>query len=119
MWYLQLQKRMEEQHELELELVVLKGKLQVMKHLGDDAAAKEKMKDIMKQLREKEGALADINSFDQVLIDMEWQAHTELQEAREVLIEVTISAFFVTIIFAILYIYLVLPAQYFFGHLGI
>lgn len=73
-----------------MEIEELKGKLQVMKHLGDqdDAAVQNKMKEMNEELKDKEENLDNMESMNQTLIVKERQSNDELQEARKELIEV-------------------------------
>ena len=67
-----------------MEIEEMKGKLQVMKHLGkDDAAAQEKIKEMKNTLEEKIDDLRDMESTNQVLITKERQSNDELQTARK------------------------------------
>lgn len=73
-----------------MEIEDLKGKLEVMKHLGDedDAAVQKKVKEITDELAQKIEDLADLEEVNQVLIVKERQSNDELQEARKELIKV-------------------------------
>ncbi|XVF86343.1 hypothetical protein PTKIN_Ptkin18bG0031900 [Pterospermum kingtungense] len=85
---LQLEKQLDVKQKLEMEIEDLKGKLQVMKHLGqDDAAVQKKMEEMNNELKEKIDDLEDLESTNQVLICKERQSNDELQEARKVLIQ--------------------------------
>ncbi|GMY32104.1 factor of DNA methylation 1-like [Fagus crenata] len=85
---LQLEKQLDAKQKLEMEIEEIKGKLQVMKHLGeeDDAAVQKKMKDMNDELEEKVDNLNDMESMNHVLIAKERQSNDELQEARKQLI---------------------------------
>lgn len=86
---LQLEKQLDAKQKLEMEIEDLKGKLQVMKHLGqDDAAVQKKIEEMNTELKEKIDDLDDLESTNQVLISKERQSNDELQEARKVLIKV-------------------------------
>jgi len=82
-----LEKQLDAKQKLEMEIEELKGKLQVMKHLGDqdDEAIKKKMEEMSTELEE---SLEDMKSMNQILIDKERQSNDELQEARKELINV-------------------------------
>jgi len=71
-----------------MEIEEIKGKLQVMKHLGDedDAAVQKKMEDMSNELQEKVEDLNDVESMNHVLIAKERQSNDELQDARKQLI---------------------------------
>ena len=87
---LQLKKQLDAKQKLEMEIEELKGKLQVMKHLGDedDAAVQKKMKEMNDELQEKIENLDSMESMNQTLIVKERQSNDELQQARKALIEV-------------------------------
>ncbi|KAL4333825.1 hypothetical protein GQ457_07G032600 [Hibiscus cannabinus] len=85
---LQLEKQLDVKQKLEMEIEDLRGKLQVMKHLGqDDAAVQEKMKEMENELRDKEDDMKDLESTNVVLLTKERQSNDELQDARKVLIQ--------------------------------
>ncbi|KAI4355815.1 hypothetical protein L6164_004554 [Bauhinia variegata] len=86
---IQLEKQLDAKQKLEMEIEELKGKLQVMKHLGDedDAAVQKKMKDMKDELQEKIENLEDLQSMNQTLITKERESNNELQEARKELRE--------------------------------
>ncbi|CAJ2656506.1 unnamed protein product [Trifolium pratense] len=86
---LQLEKQLDAKQKLEMEIVELRGKLQVMKHLGDqdDAAIKKKMEEMNAELTDKIESLEDMESMNQTLIVKERQSNDELQAARKELIE--------------------------------
>ncbi|KAB1217858.1 hypothetical protein CJ030_MR3G014732 [Morella rubra] len=88
---IQLEKQLDAKQALELEIEQLRGALNVMKHIGDDGddgdvEVLENIDAILKQLREKEGELGDLESLNQTLIVMERKSNDELQEARKELI---------------------------------
>ncbi|GAB4850493.1 hypothetical protein Ancab_029799 [Ancistrocladus abbreviatus] len=86
---LQLEKQLDAKQKLEMEIEELKGKLEVMKHLGDDddAAVKKKMEEMTEELQEKEDDLTDMESLNQTLLTKERQSNDELQAARKELIQ--------------------------------
>ncbi|RHN64919.1 putative XS domain-containing protein [Medicago truncatula] len=86
---LQLEKQLDAKQKLEMEIEELKGKLQVMKHLGDqdDEAIKKKMEEMSTELADKIESLEDMESMNQTLIVKERQSNDELQEARKELIK--------------------------------
>lgn len=85
---LKLEKQLDVKQKLEMEIEDLKGKLQVMKHLGqDDAAVQKKMEEMNNELKEKIDDLEGLESTNQILICKERQSNDELQEARKVLIQ--------------------------------
>ncbi|XP_059642065.1 factor of DNA methylation 1-like [Cornus florida] len=85
---LALEKQLDAKQKLEMEIEELKGKLQVMKHLGDedDAAVQNKMKDMTEELEQKIDEMGDLENLNQTLIVKERQSNDELQEARTELI---------------------------------
>lgn len=85
---IQLEKQLDAKQKLEMEIAELKGKLEVMKHLGDDddAAVKRKMEEMTSELEEKVESLSDIESLNRILITRERESNDELVEARKVLI---------------------------------
>lgn len=87
---LKLERELDEKQKLEMEIQELKGKLQVMKHLGneDDEALQSKMKELEEELEEKEDQRNDVESLNQTLLTKERQSNDELQEARKKLIKV-------------------------------
>ena len=80
-----------------MEIEEIKGKVQVMKHLGDedDAAVQKKMKEMNEELEEKVGEMEDLVSLNHTLIVKERQSNDELQDARKELIAVCFSLPFV------------------------
>ncbi|PRQ50436.1 hypothetical protein RchiOBHm_Chr2g0133161 [Rosa chinensis] len=71
---LQLEKKLNDKQKVEMEIEELNGKLEVMKHLRDEA------------LGEKAKELEDLEMLNQTLITKERQNNDELQEARKLLI---------------------------------
>lgn len=87
---IQLEKQLDAKQALELEIEQLRGQLNVMKHMGDDGDVEvlQKVEAILKQLREREGELDDLEDLNQTLIVKERKSNDELQEARKELISV-------------------------------
>ncbi|XP_057474603.1 factor of DNA methylation 1-like [Actinidia eriantha] len=85
---LQLERQLDAKQKLEMEIEELKGKLQVMKHLGDedDAAVQKKIKEMNEELEEKVDEMAGVEDLNRTLIAKERQSNDELQEARKELI---------------------------------
>ncbi|XP_050232841.1 factor of DNA methylation 1 [Mercurialis annua] len=83
-----LEKQLDAKQKLEMEIEELKGKLQVMKHLGDedDVAVQKKMKEMNEELDSKIEDLTDVESLNQTLVVKERQSNDELQDARKALI---------------------------------
>ncbi|MCD9561117.1 hypothetical protein HAX54_020079 [Datura stramonium] len=71
-----------------MEIAELKGKLEVMKHLGgdDDAAVQNKIKEMNEELIGKMEEMEDLESLNQTLLAKERQSNDELQNARRTLI---------------------------------
>ncbi|KAK7389487.1 hypothetical protein VNO78_24580 [Psophocarpus tetragonolobus] len=86
---LQLEKQLDAKQKLEMEIEEIKGKLQVMKHLGDedDTAVQNKIKEMNDELQEKIDNLENMEAMNQTLIVKERQSNDELQEARKELIK--------------------------------
>lgn len=87
---LQLERQLDAKQKLEMEIEELKGKLQVMKHLGDedDAAVQNKIKEMNEELDQKVDEMGSLEDLNQTLIVKERQSNDELQEARKELINV-------------------------------
>lgn len=92
---LQLEKQLDVKQKLEMEIEELKGKLEVMKHLGneDDESVQKKMKEMNDELEEKVDNLDDLESLNQTLLTKERETNDELQEARKALMEVAVLFF--------------------------
>lgn len=73
-----------------MEIQQLKGKLQVMKHMGgeDDSAVKKKMEEMSEELKEKIEEMESLEALNQTLVVKERMSNDELQEARNELIRV-------------------------------
>lgn len=105
---LQLQTQLDAKQAVELEIEKLKGNLNVMKHMvGDDGDLEvlNKVEDIHKSLREKEGEYEDLQALNQALIIKERKSNDELQEARKELVTVSLSVVF-SFLFCIVYLLL-------------
>ena len=91
---IQLEKQLDAKQALALEIERLKGSLNVMKHMGDDGDIEvlQKMETVLKDLREKEGELDDLEALNQTLIIRERKSNDELQDARKELINVSICS---------------------------
>ncbi|XWS74963.1 hypothetical protein CRYUN_Cryun01aG0043900 [Craigia yunnanensis] len=85
---IQLEKQLDQKQALELEIEQLRGSLNVIRHMGDedDIEVLKKMEASLKELREKEGELEDLEALNQTLIVRERKSNDELQEARKELI---------------------------------
>lgn len=87
---LQLEKQLDAKQKLELEIQQLKGKLEVMKHMGgeEDSAVKKKIDEMSEQLKDKIEEMEDMEALNQTLVIKERKSNDELQEARKELIMV-------------------------------
>ncbi|XP_022765143.1 protein INVOLVED IN DE NOVO 2 isoform X1 [Durio zibethinus] len=85
---IQLEKQLDQKQALELEIEQLRGSLNVIRHMGDedDIEVLKKMEASLKELREKEGELEDLEALNQTLIVRERKSNDELQEARKEMI---------------------------------
>ncbi|CAN4086424.1 unnamed protein product [Withania somnifera] len=87
---LELERDIDAKQKLEMEIAELKGKLEVMKHLGgnDDAAVQKKIKEMNEELKDKMEEMDSMESLNQTLLAKERQSNDELQDARRTLKEV-------------------------------
>lgn len=87
---LELERNLAEKQKLEMEIEELKGKLEVMKHMGgeDDAAVQKKIKEMNEQLEEKIEEMDGLEDLNKQLLTKERSSNDELQKARKELIEV-------------------------------
>ena len=92
---MQLQNQLEAKQALQLEIEQLKGKINVMKHVGHRGGMEvmKKMEEMHKELQQKEDELADVESLNQTLVVKERMTNEELQEARKALIDVSFKHF--------------------------
>lgn len=90
---MQLQSQLEAKQALELEIEQLKGKLKVMDYVGDkdDKEVVKNYEAMLRDLREKEENLDEVESLNQTLIVKERMSNEELVEARKELINVCIN----------------------------
>lgn len=85
---------------LEMELAQLRGKLEVMKHMGAEADTTSKEFDkVSEELKEKDEQLEAMESANQALIIVERRTNDELEQAKKELIQVCI----ISIAFLIFY----------------
>ncbi|XP_059303524.1 factor of DNA methylation 1-like [Lycium ferocissimum] len=84
---LELERDIDAKQKLEMEIAELKGKLEVMKHLGgnDDAAVQNKIKEMNEELKDKMEEMDGMESLNQTLLAKERQSNDELQDARSTL----------------------------------
>lgn len=86
---LELEKNLDEKQKREMEIEELKGKLEVMKHLGkDDAAVQKKIKEMNEQLEEKIEEMDNLEDLNLQLTVKDRTSNDELQLARKELITV-------------------------------
>ncbi|KFK23204.1 hypothetical protein AALP_AAs44791U000100, partial [Arabis alpina] len=85
---LQLETQLDTKQTLEMQIQELKGKLQVMKHLGDDDndGVKLKIKEMNDELDDKKSELEELEQMNSVLMTKERQSNNEIQAARKRLI---------------------------------
>ncbi|KAL8470504.1 hypothetical protein ACS0TY_033125 [Phlomoides rotata] len=85
---IQLEKQLDAKQAVQLEIEQLRGKLNVIKHMGDEGDL-EVLKDVdslLKAMREKEQELDDLETLNQTLIVHERMRNDELQDARKELV---------------------------------
>nr|XP_043635583.1 factor of DNA methylation 1-like [Erigeron canadensis] len=85
---LELEKQLDSKQKLEMEIEELNGKLQVMKHLGDDEAVQEQIKKMNDELKSKKEEMDGLDELNQTLMVKQRQSNDEIQEARRELIKV-------------------------------
>ncbi|MFS7934570.1 putative XS domain-containing protein [Helianthus anomalus] len=84
---MELEKKLDETQRLELEIKQMKGAIEVMKHMNEeDLEAKNKMKSLQNDLKEKEEELDGLEELHQALIVEERKTNDELVDARKELI---------------------------------
>ncbi|KAK4776680.1 hypothetical protein SAY86_005368 [Trapa natans] len=85
---IQLEKELDEKQALELEIEQLRGSLKVLEHMEgeDEKEIITKMDGLLKDLRDREEELADLDALKQELIVKERRINDELQDARKELI---------------------------------
>ncbi|XP_031108827.1 protein INVOLVED IN DE NOVO 2 [Ipomoea triloba] len=86
---IRLEKQLDAKQAAELEIEQLRGALNVMKHMAGDEDNQEilnKVDGLLKNLREKEGELEDLEALNQTLIVKERKSNDELQDARKELV---------------------------------
>ncbi|GLT62730.1 hypothetical protein SLA2020_353440 [Shorea laevis] len=87
--FIELEKKVDAEHALQLEIERLRGALQVIKHMGEEdeeVETKEKLAAIEEDLKEKEEQLEHLDALNQTLIVKERKCNDELQDARKELI---------------------------------
>ncbi|KAK3020254.1 hypothetical protein RJ639_045578, partial [Escallonia herrerae] len=85
---IELEKKLDAKQALELEIELMRGALQVMKHMGDDGDTKvqKQIEDIRRDLLDKEEELEGLEALNQALVIKERKTNDELQDARKELI---------------------------------
>ncbi|XP_073035063.1 factor of DNA methylation 1-like [Primulina eburnea] len=85
---LELERNLDEKQKLEMEIEELKGKLEVLKHLGaeDDTGVRQMIDQMKERLEEKDDDLNYLEEFNRQLLLKERESNDELQEARKELI---------------------------------
>ncbi|OEL29733.1 Factor of DNA methylation 1 [Dichanthelium oligosanthes] len=79
-----LEMELASKQKLELEIEQLRGKLEVMRHMGDeDIDLKTKLDELLETLEEKNDELEGIDSLNQTLIIKERRTNDELEEAKK------------------------------------
>ncbi|CAA0836759.1 Protein INVOLVED IN DE NOVO 2 [Striga hermonthica] len=80
-----LEKQLDAKQAVQLEIEQLRGKLNVVKHMGDegDLEVLNRVEILLKAMREKEGELQELDSLNQTLIVQERKRNEELQDARK------------------------------------
>lgn len=95
---IQLETQLDAKQALQLEIEQLRGQLNVMKYMGDeeDLETLYKVEFLLNALKEKEGALADLQALNQTLVVQERKRNDELQDARKELVNVRFLIIFYT-----------------------
>ncbi|KAL7147932.1 hypothetical protein ABFS83_06G143400 [Erythranthe nasuta] len=85
---IQLEKQLDAKQAVQLEIEQLRGKLNVMMHMGHegDLRVLNKVELLIKALREKEEELHDLEALNQYLILQERNRNNDLQDARKELV---------------------------------
>ncbi|XP_039129382.1 LOW QUALITY PROTEIN: protein INVOLVED IN DE NOVO 2-like [Dioscorea cayenensis subsp. rotundata] len=85
---LHLERQLDAKQKLELEIQQLKGKLQVMKHMGgeDDSGVRKKIEELSDELKEKMEEMDALEDLNNTLLAKERISNDELQRSRQELI---------------------------------
>ncbi|RYQ98120.1 hypothetical protein Ahy_B08g094194 [Arachis hypogaea] len=84
----ELQRQLDEKQALELEIVRLRGAVEVMKHMEEDEGEeKKKLEAIKLDLQEKEEEMEAVEGLQQTLVIRERKTNDELQDARKELVK--------------------------------
>lgn len=87
---LMLEEQLDKKQKLELDIEQLRGKLEVVKHMGGEGVdVKKRSEELTKELEERITAMEDLDDLNQTLIIKERMTNDELQDARKELIKVT------------------------------
>ncbi|KAG8062694.1 hypothetical protein GUJ93_ZPchr0003g16775 [Zizania palustris] len=99
-----LEKQLDSKHKLELEIEQLRGKLEVMKHMGseEDTKLKKELDELCEKLESKDEEMEYLDSLNQTLIIKERRTNDELKEAKKALLIVRLWS--ITINFAMIVI---------------
>jgi hypothetical protein len=87
----ELEIKLASKHKLELEVEQLKGKLEVMKHMGAGEDTELEIEKMCKELEDKDAEMDDIDSLNQTLIIKQRRTNDELEDAKKDLISVSIA----------------------------
>ncbi|KAJ0794913.1 hypothetical protein HanPI659440_Chr04g0144411 [Helianthus annuus] len=87
---LELERQLDAQQKLEMEIVELKGKVKVIKLMADedDTAVQGQIKKLKDELEAKVEEMGDLEDMNQTLVVKERESNDELQEAHKELIKV-------------------------------
>ncbi|KAL6857034.1 hypothetical protein ACP4OV_018416 [Aristida adscensionis] len=84
---LHLERQLDEKQKLELDIQQLKGKLEVVKHMGAEGVdVKKRSEELTAELNERIEAMEELDALNQTLIIKERKTNDELQEAKKELI---------------------------------
>ena len=86
---LMLEEQLDKKQKLELDIEQLRGKLEVVKHMGGEGVdVQKRSEELTKELEESISAMEDLDDLNQTLIVKERMTNDELQDARKDLIKV-------------------------------
>uniref|UniRef100_A0A0D9VW23 Factor of DNA methylation 1-5/IDN2 domain-containing protein n=1 Tax=Leersia perrieri TaxID=77586 RepID=A0A0D9VW23_9ORYZ len=83
----EMEKRLNSEHKLELEIEQLRGKVEVMMRMGseDDTTLKKELDELRAKLEDKDDDMESMESLNQTLIIKERRTNDELKEAKKAL----------------------------------
>ncbi|GFQ03493.1 protein involved in de novo 2, partial [Phtheirospermum japonicum] len=86
---IQLEKQLDAKQAVQLEIEQLRGKLNAVKHMGDegDLEVLNKVEMLLRAMKEKERELQELDSLNQTLIVQEHKMNEELHDARKEMIK--------------------------------